>query len=394
MDLLDWIIVLVTFVSAVHGLRVGAATQILSYVGALAGLVVGFLLVPVVLPHLGHGYARTFFSLLLLLVPCGLCWGIGRQAGTKLWGRIQSHPVRHLDAAAGAAIAMAGTLVFSWLIGVVLVNSPVPEVAGQIEHSVLLRGITSVMPPVPTELASLEHLLDGGALPLPVIDFTGPEPPVTMPDRAEVNAAVARAGLSTVKITAYGCDHGDLVENGSGFVVNDDLVVTNAHVVAGALHVVVTDQVQDYLATVILFDPEFDLAVLRAPGLSDPSLRLDSHLVGRGTKAVVLGYPEGGPFNAQPAGVLARLDATGFDIYNRNETTRRIYELQAQVRPGNSGGPLVEPNGLVVGVVFSRLLTDSEVGFALASPGVLKRVEEAAREGPRASVSTQRCVTG
>ena len=124
----------------------------------------------------------------------------------------------------------------------------------------------------------------------------------------------------------------------------------------------------------MFFDPEFDLAVLRVPGLTARPLRLDPNLVGRGTEAVVLGYPEGGPLAIDPAGVRSEILATGLDIYGREPTVRAVYVVQALVRPGNSGGPLVEPNGLVIGVVFSRSPTDSRIGYALASPGVIQRV--------------------
>ena len=131
------------------------------------------------------------------------------------------------------------------------------------------------------------------------------------------------------------------------------------------------------IVSVLLFDPEFDLAVLRVPGLPGPALSLDPNLVGRGARAVVLGYPEGGPFAVDRAGVRSEILATGLDIYGEQPTVRAVYVVQAIVRPGNSGGPLVEPNGLVIGVVFSRSPTNSHIGYALASPGVIQRVHRA-----------------
>lgn len=394
MNILDWIIVLVTIASAIHGLRLGAAIQVLSFGGSILGLILGVVLVSVVVPHVAHGYGRTILALLLLLLPCILLWGIGRQLGARAWGKMQGHKLAHLDAAGGAAIAMAGTLVFTWVVAAILWNSPIPAVSNEIQHSAIIRGVTGVMPPIPTELASLEHILNQDGFPLPVINFEGPEPPVKMPTSGQVAGAVRAAGQSTVQVIAYGCDDGAVVENGSGFVAANDLVITNAHVVAGSNHIVVADAEQDHTATPVLFDPEFDLAVLRVPGLTDPSLRIDPHFVNRGTKATVLGYPGGGPFNAQRAGVLSRLDATGFDIYNQNETTRWVYELQSLVRPGNSGGPLVESNGTVIGVVFSRSATNDRIGFALNSPGVLQRLHKAERAAPGTVAATGHCIDG
>jgi S1-C subfamily serine protease len=153
--------------------------------------------------------------------------------------------------------------------------------------------------------------------------------------------------------------------------------------------------VQSERATPILFDPNYDLAVLRVPDLTVPPLKIDSSYVGRGAKAVVLGYPDGqATLNAQPAGVLMRFDPESPNIYNTATTQREIYELQSLVRPGNSGGPLVEPDGEVIGVVFSRDSNDSHIGFALASPGVLQRVQKAEARRIGSSVGTGSCISG
>jgi S1-C subfamily serine protease len=125
------------------------------------------------------------------------------------------------------------------------------------------------------------------------------------------------------------------------------------------------------------------------PGLTDPSLVLDANVVPRGVEAAVLGYPGGGPFTADAAGVMAEFQAEGRNIYGQGLTIRDVYEIQAVVRPGNSGGPLVEPDGQVIGVVFSRSTTNGNIGYALTSPGVLTRVSTAA--GATGPVGTGPC---
>jgi S1-C subfamily serine protease len=200
---------------------------------------------------------------------------------------------------------------------------------------------------------------------------------------------VFHAGASTVKIIGEGCGQ---IQEGSGFVVGPDVVVTNAHVVAGIAHPMV--QVGgDLLATsVISFDPRYDLSVLRVSGLNEPALPLDPEQVPRGVQAAVLGYPGGGSFRALPAGVMAEFEAEGRDIYGQGLTVRNVYEIQATVRPGNSGGPLVQPDGQVIGVVFSRSTTNGDIGYALTSPGVLSRVQQA--ESAAKVVGTGACVPG
>jgi S1-C subfamily serine protease len=392
-DLLDWIIVLLVVAAAIHGLRLGAAVQVLSFAGMLVGLVAGVLLVSAVTPHLHGQFTRSFLSLFFLLLPCGLLWATGRQIGARLWGRMQGHALARLDALAGAVIAMAGTLVFVWLLASVMVNSQVATISSEIENSSIIRGVANVMPQIPSQLASVEHLLGQDGFPIGIIQ-PGSVKPVELPSSAKVAAAVRVGGASVVRVVSYGCDHGDIVEKGTGFVVAPSLVVTNAHVVAGGSQIVVGDETGDHNAIPVYFNPEYDLAVLKVPGLADRALRLDPHYVGRGTDAAVLGYPGGGPFNAQPAGVLALLDAEGMDIYNNRTTVREIYEIQAVVRQGNSGSPLIEPDGRVVGVVFSRATDNNHIGYALASPGVLSRVRKAEAQAAFGRVSTGSCTSG
>ena len=153
----------------------------------------------------------------------------------------------------------------------------------------------------------------------------------------------------------------------------------------------VIDQGGSHVAVPVLYDPTLDVAVLRVAGLSEKQLNLDPKSVSRGTVGAVLGYPGGGPLTHGPAGVMAAFDATGLDIYGNAESTRSIYEIDAVVRPGNSGGPLVEPDGEVIGVVFARSTVNNKVGYALASPAVLQRVESVRSDAGR--VSTEGCLS-
>jgi S1-C subfamily serine protease len=389
-DTLDVILVVLILAAALHGLRLGAAVQVLSYAGGLIGLTVGIALILAISPHLHSEFVKTFVALLLLLVPATTGWGIGRQVGAKIWRRLRGHRVAVVDAVSGALIAIAGTLVIVWLLASVLANSQVGLISRQVQSSAVVRLVSREMPPPPNVLGLLGG--DLADIPLPYFGILQTVGPVALPRSPQVREAVDTAGRSTVQIVAVGC--GNVVVEGSGFVVGPGLVVTNAHVVAGSDDITEYDSVQSERATPILFDPNFDLAVLRVPDLSVPSLRIDTGYVGRGTKAVVLGYPDGGPFDAQPAGVLMRFDPESPNIYNNATPQREIYELQALVRPGNSGGPLVEPDGEVIGVVFSRDSDNSHIGFALASPGVVQRIHEAEARPVGSRVGTGSCIAG
>ena len=174
-------------------------------------------------------------------------------------------------------------------------------------------------------------------------------------------------------------------------MVAPGLVVTNAHVVAGIAHPTVEDSAGVHDTTVVYFDPSFDLAVLRT-NVTEPALALDTQTVPRLTQGAVLGYPEGGNFSSGPAGVMAEFQAEGRDIYGQGLTVRDVYEIEAVVRPGNSGGPLVLPNGEVIGIVFSRSTTNDMIGYALSSPGVITRVHQA--ESTNGAVGTGGCTNG
>jgi S1-C subfamily serine protease len=393
MDALDVVIVIVVVLAAVHGVRRGAAVQVLSFIGAIIGAALGIALIARVSPHLHNPFTRTFVALLCLLVPTSLMWGIGRGVGTRIWRRFHGHPVAAVDSATGAVVAMAGTLIVVWLLASMLAQSQVGGVSNQIENSAVLRAVTDVMPGLPNELATVERQLNDDGFSFGYLGILPSTGPVPLPKAPAVRAALAAVGPSTVRIIAEGCPA--VVQEGSGFVVAPDLVVTNAHVIAGTSQIsVVYNDVQTVRATPVFFDPNFDLAVLRAD-VPEPSLRLDPVYAGRGAKATVLGYPGGRTFiDAQPAGVLMRFDPVSTNIYGTASVQRQIYEIRSLVRPGNSGGPLVESGGTVIGIVFSRAANQSSTGFALASPGVLSRVKVAEKRPTGLAVHTGACVAG
>lgn len=389
MDFLDAILIVVVIGSAAHGLRVGAAVQISTLIGALAGVVIGALLVVAIDSHVSGAPARAFVAIALLVFPAALIGGLGRQLGVRVWSAIRKIRFGIVDAFAGALLAVAGTAVVLWLFASILVEAPVTLVASEIDNSAVLRGIDDVLPPVPDAFARIEAYLAQNGFPQAVVGLVpGPVGKIKIASGAQVAEAARVVSASTVKVIAPGCG---LELEGSGFETTGNLIVTNAHVIAGSTSITVyAASGQSARAVPVLFDSRFDLAVLRTSPLGIAPLRVDDTIVGHGTKAVFLGYPEGGPLTVSPAGVLDEFTAEGRDIYGSSLAVRRVYELQASVEPGNSGGPLVLPTGQVIGVVFSRSTSNSDVGFALTSPGVANRITEA--QGRQAAVGTGQCV--
>jgi S1-C subfamily serine protease len=189
-----------------------------------------------------------------------------------------------------------------------------------------------------------------------------------------------------VKIEGKGC--GGIIE-GSGFVASSDEVITNAHVVAGVSQVFVADEGGNHKAKVIMFDPNLDMAVLQVNGLSGAALRMQAQTAAVGTAAAVLGYPEGGGFTAKPAAILESFTATGRNIYNSGQTKRDIYSLKGDVQQGNSGGPLIDSDGDVIGVVFAKSTSYNNVGYALTMQQIISEFNFV--HGSTASVTTGSC---
>ena len=179
---------------------------------------------------------------------------------------------------------------------------------------------------------------------------------------------------SVVKIQGLGC--GGIVE-GSGFIVRPGIVITNAHVVAGISHPYIYDNNGSHSAEVIWFDPNLDLAILKTSNLSGKPLPIDTSIVSNGTGGVVLGYPGGGTFQAKIASVMNEFLATGKNIYGTGKTNRSVYEIQADVIPGNSGGPLVIANGQVIAVVFAQSTTYYHVGYAITANQIIPEINQA-----------------
>jgi S1-C subfamily serine protease len=288
---------------------------------------------------------------------------------------------------------VAATLLAIWVITAMISIVSIPSVSRPLSQSAIVKALVNTLPPAPAVFAGVGHLLAPSGLPQVFAGLEpGPPAPLPTPSTPEVQAAVAAAGESTVKVEGLGCGG---VKSGSGWVAAPDLVVTNAHVVAGIVAPYVIDREgRRHVSTrVVVFDPEVDIAVLRVTGLPATAkpLPLERSDAPRGTSGAVLGYPGGGNFSAVPSALLAEIDATGRDIYNQNVTTRSVYEVQADVRPGNSGGPFVTSAGQVVGVVFSASVYLTNVGFALTGKEVAPEIDRAGTQ--TAEVSTGACTS-
>jgi S1-C subfamily serine protease len=365
----DGILILLMLVFAISGYRQGFVIGALSFGGFFSGALIGLQVGPLIANQFADGAIRVVVSLVSIFALAVLGQTLAGWFGTKLRRAIVSQPLQRVDDAGGAVVSLVAVLLVAWLVAVPLGSSSLPWLNREVRSSAILGGINQLMPQQAQALSgALRETLDTNGFP----DVFGGLAPtrareVAAPDPALRNSQIViNAKRSVIKVlgTAPSCSR--RIE-GSGFVYADERVMTNAHVVAGTRDVQVEVNGDRLDATVVVYDPERDLAVLYVPELSAPVLPFIARPAATGANAIVLGFPLDGPYNAQSARVRDLSRITGPDIYDSNDVTREIYTIRALVRSGNSGGPLVTPNGRVLGVIFAAAADNPNVGFALTA---------------------------
>jgi len=387
-DLLDLGILLLLGVAAFNGYRRGAALQLITYAGLIVGLLAGALLAPRVAGLASSPFGQATVALITLFAAAGIGDALGWLIGIRVWSLARQSVLGTVDSVAGTAVALVAVLVATWFIGWNLANGPFPALSREIRKSAVMRAMNDVFPRPPSLLGEVRQFLNRFGFP-EVFAGLPPAPagPVQGPSNKEVRAIARLADQSTVRIVGQACG---AIQEGSGFIAASHYVVTNAHVVAG----VKSPQVQQQNggsqgAVTVLFDPKLDIAVLWVGTTPGPVLALDPKDEDRGTDGAVPGYPGGGALKFTGAAVRRDITAVGKDIYGRATVERDVYELQAVVRPGNSGGPFVLSGGEVAGVVFAASTTDGHIGYAITSTAVIPKLQQA--EGRTGAVSTKGC---
>ncbi len=388
MGIFDVIILITMAFMAYRWARLGLVQGVFSLLGLLLGIVGGALLAPWILRLFSDPLLKLAAILLVVMSLSAVFAVVFERVGSYVQSKRDQHRLRRLDSVLGAAFSVVLTAIYVWLFAAILSGSPFVNLNRTFEDSQIVQSINRSFPPAPAVLARIGGSLS--QLSFPQV-FVGPAPipaaPVAGAGGAEVNQALAAAGKSVVRIRAFGCGG---VSSGSGFVAGEGLVVTNAHVVAGSSNLIVEDAAGRHRAVAVYFDPDLDLAVVRTSGLAGTPLPIASATFPRGTPAVAMGYPGGGQFAAAPAAILRQLNARGLNIYGQRNVTRQIYELQARVIEGDSGGPVVRADGTVIGVIFARSESGQPVGYALTSASIQAAVRQAARTGGQAL--TGQCV--
>jgi S1-C subfamily serine protease len=389
---LDLAVLAVAFVAAVSGWRSGAVGSLFALIGVVLGLVAGVLLAPHVVTYISGPRTQLFATLFLILGLVVIGEIAGVVLGRAVRGAIRNRTVRTFDSIIGVGLQLVAVLVAAWLLGSLLTSADQPNLAAAVRGSRVLAQVDELAPswlkPVPQRMKAL---LNTSGLPevLPQFGRT-PIVNVAIPDATLAGdpvVAATRPSVLKIRGVAPSCQK---VLEGSGFVVAPNRVMSNAHVVAGSESVTVEVDGQTYDAGVVSYDPSADISILDVPNLPSPPLQFDMQEAKTGTDAVVMGYPGGGDFTATPARVREIIRLNGPDIYHTTTVTREVYTIRGTVRQGNSGGPLIDKGGAVLGVVFGAAVDDADTGFVLTANEVAKQM---ARVGSTQRVQTGACIS-
>jgi S1-C subfamily serine protease len=361
---LDVLLLTILVAAGIGGFRLGFVARVASWAGLALGLLLGARVLPTVIRALDDGSptALVFAAIGTLIGSAFIGQAVGLIIGSRLHFALPVGRARDVDRTAGAAAGVIGVTLAFWFL-----LPGISDVRGwwaeQTRNSALAQIVDQRLPEPPDTLAALRNLIGEDQYPR-VFDALQPAPDVGPPP-GDVDLAPdvqERVLPSIVKVQGVACRR---IQEGSGFVVAPDMVVTNAHVVAGEPDTLLfRDDGSEVQSDVVVFDPYRDLAILHAPGLDRPALPLGD--IEPGGTGAVFGHPGGGSLRIAPFEVGRRVQATGADIYDRERTDRDVLVLAASLAPGDSGAALIGPGGDVVGVAFAIAPDRSGVAYALA----------------------------
>jgi uncharacterized membrane protein required for colicin V production len=391
MNLLDWILLLLLAAYALSGYWQGFITGAFATVGLLLGGLLGIWVAPRALGNIEPSLWVSLGALFIVILCATVGQALLQYSGARMRARIKWQPVRALDAAGGAVLSMVAVLLVAWALGVAISGSRLGPVTPIVRDSKVLAAVDDVLPGQAYQgLQAFNDVVGTTFFPRYLEPFA-PEQIIAVDPPARgilKDPDVERAHRAVFKVHGNNsCGRG--VE-GTAFLIRSDRLMTNAHVVAGVRdpQVLIGDKAVD--ANVVYYNSDLDIAVLSVQDLGVEPLHFAAGAA-TNAKVALLGYPQDGPYDAQPARVRQQQRLRSPDIYGNGSVLRSVYSLRGLIRPGNSGGPLVDTSGNVAGVIFAASVSDADTGYALTSGAV-----GAARDAGIAStteVSTGACAS-
>jgi S1-C subfamily serine protease len=370
MNFLDWCLVVLTVAYALSGYWQGFITGAFATAGLLLGGLAGIWLAPVLLGDAAPSMWVSLGALFVVLVMASLGQAVLQFAGTRIRSKLTWQPIRAVDAVGGAALSVVAVLVVAWMLGVAISGSRIPGISPQVRDSKVLIAVNDVMPVQAQQaLRSFDEVVGSSFFPRYLEPFA-PERIISVDPASprvvrDPDIRNARASVFKIRSTNQ-CGSG--VE-GTGFLYAPHRLMTNAHVVAGVTDPQIKDGDRTLDGTVVYYNPDVDVAVIEVPDLDGPTIHFDFGGQEK-QQGAVLGYPQDGPYDAQPARIRGEQRLRSPDIYGNGSVTRHVFSLRGMIRPGNSGGPFVSSAGKVLGVVFAASVSDRQTGYALTTDQV------------------------
>lgn len=389
---MDIIIVLIVCIAMWSGWRQGALASVFSTIGVVAGLISGAVLAPLIMSVTDSVALRFLLAIGTVILLVGLGNLVGGILGASMRDRFVWRKMRFVDSTFGAVFQAFAALIVVWLVSIPLATGLSGAPAQAIASSNVLRVVDRNTPNSLAALPSkISAMLSESGLPPMVSPFgSQPSAEVAAPDLYVEDAALVEALRPSVIHVMGESEVCSRRLMGSGFVVDDTHVITNAHVVAGTQQVQLDTTLGIIDAEVVYYNPDLDIAVLYSEPLGLPALQWATSLAESGDAAIVMGFPNSGPFEAAPARISDRLKIAGPNIYASGRVEREAYTARGTIRQGNSGGPMVNSSGQVIGVVFGASMDKTDIGYALTANEVLSAVGRI--ESLTTPVSTQECV--
>ena len=384
MNWIDVLIVAIVIVAAIRGWFQGAIRQVLGWIGLIAGFYVGLEIAPSLSSSITHSSWRPVLAIVIVVVVAYAGHFAGHILGATIRRSVKMVKLGFVDSGAGVVVGVVGALITCWLVAALLVSTSWSTAANGIQGSRIIKTLDGALPTVPSAEARLQSMLRNVNFPSVFASIVAPTIPSIGPTPKLGRNTLAPNGPSEiVKVLAVGCPD---THQGTGFYVTPHMVVTNAHVVAGATSVTVAGAP----AQVALFDPVNDLAVLRVATRSTGApLAFLSGVPSTSEKAKIIGFPLDGPRTASPSIFSGEITAESRDIYDRQTFSRTLLVLYSNIEPGNSGSPVLV-SGLVAGVVFSKSLSQNETAYAIPISTVMQDLAKVPTNG---SQSTQSCLS-
>ncbi|PID31926.1 hypothetical protein CR970_02875 [Candidatus Saccharibacteria bacterium] len=378
MSIIDVLIVLLIAAAVRRGMRVGLIRLVLSAIGLLIGLYVGSMVAGYLVGYIDSALARFITAIGLTFMIAATISSLGDMLGLLIDERTYRFKMAKLDTILGSLFEVTFTLLSVWLLASVLASSGVANIGQQIKRSFFVSQLNNVLPAPPDILAGLERVLSNNGFPT-VFVGNEPEQP-TVSSNVQLDPQVVEAAeRSVVKVEGRGC--GGKVD-GTGFVVKPDIVLTNAHVVAGIESPYVYVGTKGYAAKTIYFDGQMDVAVLAVESLSLAPLPLSDAVGQNGDNVAAIGFPGGGTMTASGGAIIDQMSALGRDIYGRGLVTREIYRVAASIHQGNSGSPLINAEGKAIAMIFAKAVASDGVGYALLPEQYMEAVSAATLDAP------------